>query len=117
MPKYEVKTYQPRTIKQNKALHLYFTFLAETLNDAGLDIKKTLSPKIEIPWSSITVKELIWKQVLKAQLGKDSTKDMTTNEIDQVLSTITRYLGQQFGLMQEFPSIGTIMLKLEENKK
>ena len=31
-----------RTLTQNKALHFYYEHLAQELNDAGLDIQKTL---------------------------------------------------------------------------
>ena len=46
-----------RTDKQNKSLHLYFVLLADALNDAGLDMRKTLKPGVEIPWNYKTVKD------------------------------------------------------------
>jgi hypothetical protein len=94
-----------RTTQQNKALHLFFTHLAEELNNAGLDMRKTLKPEVSIPWSSKTVKEYLWRPIQKAQLGKESTKDLETVEIDKVFETLTRHLGEKFGLELEFPSI------------
>lgn len=98
-----------RTLQQNRALHLYLEHLSETLNDAGLDIKKTLASNAEVPWSPATVKELIWRPLMKAQLGKASTKQLTTKEIDLVLDTVARYLGQNHGLSVSFPSIETML--------
>ena len=98
-----------RTNRQNSALHLYFSMLADELNSAGLDMRKTLKPAVEIPWSGKTVKEYIWRPIMTAQLNKTSTTEMTTKEIDEVLNTITRHLGEKFGLSVEFPSIETLI--------
>lgn len=38
-----------RTLTQNRAIHLWFTMLADALNDAGLDMRTVLKPEIEIP--------------------------------------------------------------------
>lgn len=102
---------QQRTTLQNRALHLYFTLIAGALNDAGLDMRKVLKPGVDIPWSGKTVKEHLWKPVLKAQLHKDSTTEMTTKEIDLIFDTINRYLGEKFGIHEDWPSIETIMFK------
>jgi hypothetical protein len=102
---------KPRTETQNKALHLYFTQLAETLNEAGLDMRKTLKPEIEIPWSGKSIKEYLWRPIMKAQLQKDSTKDLTTKEIDLVFDTINRHIAEKFGLHLDFPSIESLMFK------
>ena len=95
---------KPRTESQNKALHLYFTQLAEMLNDAGLDMRKVLKPSISIPWTSQTIKENLWKPIMKIQTGKSSTTEMTTKDIDEVYDVINRHLGEQFGITVEFPS-------------
>ena len=100
-----------RTSSQNRALHLFFTHLSNELNDAGYDMRKVLKPAVDIPWNATSVKEFIWRPIMKAQLGVDSTRDMTTKDIDSVLDTITRHLGEKFGLFVEFPSIETIMMK------
>jgi hypothetical protein len=98
-----------RTRQQNKALHLYYTFLANALNDAGLDMRKTLKPEIEIPWTPETVKEFLWRPIQRAQLQKESTTELTTKELDEVLETLSRHLGEKFGLSVPFPSIEEVM--------
>jgi hypothetical protein len=105
----QVKPEKQRTDAQNRALHLYFTQLAQELTDHGLDMRKTLKPDVDIPWSGKTVKEFIWRPVMKAQLNKESTTEMTTADIDQVFDTITRHLGEKFGITLSFPSIETII--------
>lgn len=107
-PKQEEKQ---RTLKQNRAMHKYFQHLADELNDSGLDMRRTLKHDISIPWSGKTIKEFIWKPILKAQLGKESTTEMNTKDIDSVFETITRHMGEKFGLQVDFPSIESLMWK------
>lgn len=52
-----------RTYLQNRSLHLFFTELANALNEAGLDMRKTLNPDVEIPWNSQSVKEHLWRPI------------------------------------------------------
>jgi len=93
-----------RTSQQNRSLHLYFTLLADELNQAGYDMKRTLKPGIDIPWSPATVKEYLWKPIQNAQLMKDSTTELTTKDIDIVYDTLNRHLSEKTGVHVEFPS-------------
>lgn len=97
-----------RTAQQNRALHLYFTHLAEALNDAGLDMRKVLKPEVEIPWSTMSVKEFLWRPIQEAQLGKSSTTELTTDEIDKVYDTVNRHLAKH-GVHVSFPSVEELM--------
>lgn len=93
-----------RTLTQNKALHKYFELLAQELNQAGFDMKRTLKPGIDIPWSPATVKEYLWKPVQHAYLDKESTTELTTKEIDKVYDVLNRHLGETTGVTVVFPS-------------
>lgn len=105
------KTEQQRTELQNRALHLYFKFIAEALNDAGLDMRKVLKPHVSIPWSTETVKDYLWRPLQIALLGKKSTTQLSTKEIDKVFDVLNRHLGTEFGVQEDFPSVETIMYK------
>lgn len=96
---------KPRTLAQNRALHMYFAELADELTARGLDMKRTLKPEIDIRWTGETVKEYIWRPIMKAQLMKQSTTEMTTKDIDAVLHTISRFMGEKFGITLPFPSM------------
>ena len=93
-----------RTTRQNSAIHVYFELLARALSEAGLDMRKTLKPGVEIPWSGNTVKDYLFRPIMKAQTGKDSTTELTTKEIDAVYDTLNRLLGEKFGVTVGFPS-------------
>lgn len=108
---FEPKKYPQRTLTQNAALHLYFTLIATTLNDLGLDMRKVLKPGVDIPWSSTTVKNYLWRPIQKAQLGKTSTTELSTVDIDKVFDTLNRHLGEKFGVHEDWPSIETLMFK------
>lgn len=105
----EVKTEKQRTIQQNRALHLYFTLVANALNEAGLDMRVVLKPGIAIPWSAETVKEHLWRVIQKAQLQKESTTELSTADIDKVWLTLNTHLAEKFGIDQPFPSVEEIM--------
>jgi hypothetical protein len=112
----EPKKYPQRTVQQNKALHVLFRLLATTLNEAGLDMRKTLKPGVEIPWSGPAVKEYLWRPIQQAQLRKDSTTELTTVEIDQIFDTINKHLGEKFGLHVPFPSVEELILQYEAQR-
>ena len=117
MSELDTKEYPHRTLQQNKALHVLFQLLANNLNDAGLDMRKTLKPTVNIPWSGAAIKEWLWRPIQKAQLNKDSTTKLTTVEIDQVFDTLNRHLGEQFGLHQDFPSIEQVILEIQAKER
>lgn len=103
------KEYAKRTAQQNRALHVLYQLMADNLNDNGLDMRKTLKPGVEIPWSARSVKEYLWRPVQEAQLNKKSTTELTTVEIDKVFDTLNKHLGEKFGLHTPFPSIETLI--------
>ncbi len=92
-----------RTDQQNRALHLYFQWVADSLNDAGLDMRAVLKPEVEIPWDARAVKEYMWRPIMRLQLGKESTTELQKGEIDKVFETFNRHLAKH-GVGLEFPS-------------
>lgn len=116
MNQLEAKTYPQRTDKQNASLHLMFRHLASELNDSGLTIERTLSNDISIPWNEVTVKELLFKPIMSAQLQKNSTTELTTVELDQVFDTLNRHLGEKFGIHVDFPSIDHILHEIDARR-
>lgn len=91
-------THEKRTPKQNNAIHLYCTLLAQAFNEAGLDMKVVLKPQVDIEWSTESVKKYIWKPIQKSLLGTDSTTKLKKGEkeIDRVYDHINRHLSQRF---------------------
>ena len=112
----EEKERKLRTLAQNKAMHLWFTMLADEFSDAGLDMKKVLKPEIDIKWTPEAVKEYIWKPVQEAMLIKKSTTELNTDEITKVYEVINRHTAEKHGISVPFPSIESLMFdKLIDN--
>jgi len=103
-----------RTIQQNKALHKFFELVANTLNDAGMDMRAVLKPDVEIPWDKETIKTYLWKPIQKIMTKKEHTADLTTKEIDKIYEVLNRHLAER-GIHEAFPSIAQLMLADYEN--
>ena len=93
-----------RTIQQNKSMHRYFRLLAEALNDAGLDARKTLKPGVDIPWTPEMVKDLLFRPIMKAMTGKSSTTQMDTVDPSQVHAVLDLHTSERFGITISWPS-------------
>lgn len=97
-----MKTNKQRTLKQNRALHLFFTQLADELNDRGQYIGQVI--RIDAQWNGDRVKELIWREVQKKLTGKESTTKLTTKEIDEIFGVLHHAFANK-GIQLEFPSM------------
>ncbi|MBB20209.1 MAG: hypothetical protein CMP20_12220 [Rickettsiales bacterium] len=87
-----------RTLTQNAAMHLFFGWLADALNDAGMDMRRTLRHDIDIPWTPASVKEHLWRPIQQAMTDKQSTKDITTVEPTAIHEVLSRHLGERLGI-------------------
>lgn len=94
-----------RTPQQNAALHKGFALLAESLNDAGYEMKSVLAVKnVDIPWTEVSVKEVLYRPIMAAMLNKHSTTELDTKEVSDVWDVLNRHLGENFGVNLPFPS-------------
>lgn len=95
-----------RTNQQSKALHLYLTMVAEEMDRQGFtmqDVVKCIT-KVEIRPTMHNVKEMIWREIQKAQLGKNSTTELSKQEdIDKVYDAMNKWLGHYFSIHIPFP--------------
>ena len=87
-----------RTLTQNRALHLFCQWLADTLNDAGYDMRKTLRQDVDISWTCESVKEHLWRPIQIAMTDKRSTTEITTVEPTEIHAVLSRHLGQKLGI-------------------
>ena len=58
---------EPRSNQQNRALHKYFSWIANKLNEAGFDVAHTI--KADTSWTMNSVKELMWRPLQKTLIG------------------------------------------------
>ena len=94
----------PITERQFGALHVWCQQVADVLNAAGFDQRIVLKPEVAIDWTKESVKQSLYKPLLKAMSGKNSTTEQNTVEPSAVAETIARHLGQKFGVvLPEWP--------------
>jgi len=94
-----------RSTQQNKALHLFCHMLAETLNDAGLHMRRVMREDVEIPWTMTSVKDHLWRPIQRAVIEKDSTADADTNEYTEVYDVLARHMASRLGVqVPDWPS-------------
>lgn len=95
-----------RTLTQNKALHQYFALIANELINQGQTMQDVVEKinMTEIYPSMKTVKELIWRPIMEAQIGKVSSRELTTAEINQVYEPMAQFLSTNFEISIPFPS-------------
>jgi hypothetical protein len=94
-----------RTLQQNKALHKYCELLAKELNEHGITMQEFLSQAVDLDWNTRTVKEVIWKPIQKALLGKNSTTELDkVEDINEIWEHINRHIGTNWGLYVLFPA-------------
>ena len=91
-------TGRQRTLKQNAALNLWLGWLAQRLNDAGLDMRRVLKPSVSIPWTASAAKEYLWRPVQMALTGKQSTAEAERADYSAVQDVLARHLGEKFGV-------------------
>jgi hypothetical protein len=94
----KVRTGQQRTLTQNRALHLWLGMVADELNAHGLDMKRTLKQDVEIPWTTESAKEHLWKPIQEAAIGKASTTEADRVEYSVVRDILAAHMAKRFGL-------------------
>lgn len=87
-----------RTKRQNNALHIWLGQVANLLNDAGLDMKKTLKAETDIPWTMISAKDHLWRPIQKTLIDKESTAECETTDYNKVYEILCRHFSQKFGI-------------------
>lgn len=94
-----------RTNKQNAAMHKYFSLLADSLNNAGYDMKKTIKAEVDIPWTPDLVKEYMWRPIQKAVIGEESTTRAKTKDYPLIYETLNRHTAGKLGISVPWPSV------------
>lgn len=95
-----------RTSLQNSSLHLYFTMIADELNDLGIEF--TYSGlnvgNISTRYTGTIVKELFWRPIQITLFGIESTMKLDSKQINEIIDVITKFFGEK-GVYIEFPNL------------
>ena len=94
--------------KQRKALHVWCTMLAETLNECGryqVMLSAVNGKEIEYPWDKDSVKKYIYKPILKALSDIESTEDQSSVDPSKVALVISKHFGETGMICPSWPSL------------
>lgn len=107
-----------RSSLQNAALHLFYTFIAQELNELGHThtYEGVKGMQIDLRWNTTLVKELIWRPAQIAAFDIKSTKDIGSHEINLLSESIIKWFNEQ-GYELHFPSQMNKYLEQLEKKE
>jgi|SRR6056300_554085 hypothetical protein len=100
---YNIKPYG-RTERQNDAMHLWFRQMAEKLNNAGHSATHPFNDEIEVPFTEVLVKEMLYKPIIKAMYDKKSTTSLTGSQLSEAAEVLVRWLAEHKNVLVPFPS-------------
>lgn len=94
-----------RTINQNRAMHLFFKFISDKLNENGIEYvwRGLKGMTMNMQYNEFIVKEFLWKQIQLQLYGKESTTQLLSSEITEVADVIIKALAE-IGISIQFPS-------------
>lgn len=104
----EVK--KARTPTQNRALHLWFEFIANELNNMGQTFVYAglVQDTLECEYTKDIVKHQVIKPFMKVMFDKTSTTKLETGEINKLIDAINLYFSERRGVQLPFPSIQSL---------
>ena len=99
-----------RSGKQNKALHLYFTFIATELNELGLEFNYTglKGANMSTRYTPHLVKEFFWRPIQLALFDIESTTKIDTKQMNEITDVIIKFFSDR-GVVLEFPCIDSLI--------
>jgi len=95
-----------RSGRQNRALHKYLAMLADALNEAGYDMKRTLKQDVDICWTPDLCKAYMWRPIQKAMFSIESTAKVKRADYPKIYETLNRHTAQKLGISVPWPSEG-----------
>lgn len=95
----KIDTGMQRTNQQRKAIEVFCRSLAEVLNDAGFDMQAVFTVKeVSVPWTQDTVKDVLFRPIMTALLGIESTVDLERQDCSRVHAVLCKNLSEKLGI-------------------
>ena len=92
-----------RSNEQNNSLHAMFQAVADEMNATGITTKTVITIVADTYMDKELVKRLIWKPLQEEHVGTKHTAQLTTAEVNKVLTPFTLALGE-IGITAYFPN-------------
>jgi hypothetical protein len=89
---------------QKASLWRWCELIAETLNNSGLDMRVVLDDSIPMDWDKEAVMNKMVRSIIKAKTGKDTTRGLKKDVLEDVIQTLSRYIATKGVVLPPFPS-------------
>lgn len=108
-----------RSGQQNKSIHLWLAWIADELNRNGHTMQNVLEriKRAEIRPTMIALKEVVWKPYQTAAFGKESSTQLTKNEVTETYEGLNKFFGQEFEIHIPFPDDSEISREMDYKNK
>lgn len=95
-----------RTSKQNSSLHKYFTFIADELNELGMEFNYfgVSGKQLSMRYTPNIVKDYFWRPIQVTLFDIESTTKLNTKQMNEIIDVITKFFAEK-GVLIPFPSI------------
>lgn len=103
-----------RTIPQNSAIHKWFELLEQECTALGQTMDMLIKNPTEVPITRYLLKDT-FRLIGKMIYGKESTADLTKEEIDKVIQVFEKTIGERLQIYISFPSVEHLLR--EQNEK
>ena len=99
-----------RSNQTNRALHLYFTFISDELRELGTEFtyQGVKGMELSVPYTPEIVKDYFWRPIQRALFNKESTTQLTHDELNEIIQIINRFFADK-GVDIVFPSIESLI--------
>lgn len=113
----ETETTEQKSRQQEKSYHVLFGQIADHCVAHGIDIGMALEKinRYEVAITKEFVKQT-WRSILKAQTGKDSTKDQTKEDIKGVQPVFAQLWEEITKEKIDWPSVESQMLNRSDER-
>lgn len=105
-----------RSSQENRALHLYYSNVANALIEIGYNysyINQMTGEIIEIPFTGELFKEYFWRPLQQTMFKIESTTKLTTFMINDILEALSLWLAEK-GVQVKFPNRLDLLMKQYE---
>lgn len=111
----EVKVGKPRTNLQNASIRLYWSLMADAMNDAGFSYKQFIeiveANGVAVPWDGDKFGDEVWRRVQAAMYpetilkdGRPSTTKLKSDQVAKVYDVVNlKIIDMTNGLHVPFP--------------
>lgn len=96
---------ETRTALQNRSLHKFFVLISFALNELGMEFQYfgVKGQVLSCRYNESIVKNNFWRPIQKTLFNIESTKDLNTHQINEIVDVIVKFFGEK-GVFIEFPN-------------